>query len=821
MRITFTPGLQSINTQPKQQPNKALQSNPKQQITKPAALKMFAYQDYNISFRGRTPEDFYAQDFNRNNMPRTMKDCLYSDYEQWQHVPPEQMMHEVFKDIKTADSFDEVKVLYPNEDLFKNLHSLSKNSRKGLLSEIKAARDLSDTPLLKDGSDDFGMYLLRKIYTEGKTLKEISKDFLEKDINDEYKGLITEAVDYSTTSAYGIKFPNNAFWHSFISTREEYKKFFVTLPKNLVSAARTGGVNHGKSSVSNSSEVSGTRSDIDKTPKPRKYKIQKFRKDQLTNDLKDSDMSDKDVERKIVRRFKKDDPEASFIVKYLSPIMVVAADRIHLSEELRAFNDSEKANGKIGDDVHMLKRFWKNNPELRKDYAIAITDTIELFEDNYGAGGLIPINNEFKQVTSETSNKKIIDYVSENFIDLIDNVKNIESERSERYRLHDELQPQWETHFNERYGDLNAANTKSIEDDDLEDELAGVLAKYPDFNPDAILEETAAQYNAQIFRLNGKNGEEIVITANLNEAFGEHLKKEAAIYPSAYARQYVNELLNNPEITDKYKLSLLTRNIKDKIDDDQIMGDEEFLDTAYSIQCMYYLEHSEQAMAASAAMADIINKELDGNAPARIYGLYVHEFNDLVKGCAAEQDITKMLLSNKKELDDRYAYYSRPMSSSETTKIELAILEQLSQYNGNNIVADNNIKEILLMLKESATTTKIKRKFLRQSFGFMIPEYKIARGLLDKSVDKEHRQARFEQVMTILIRDLLSPTLNSPILATLINRETLDKHRHGLSPEVYDRFLTIANSLQATDRKLFEYTNEEIMELDRLYKNSK
>lgn len=39
----------------------------------------FAYRDYNISFTGRTPEDFYAQDFNRNNMPSTMKDYLYYD----------------------------------------------------------------------------------------------------------------------------------------------------------------------------------------------------------------------------------------------------------------------------------------------------------------------------------------------------------------------------------------------------------------------------------------------------------------------------------------------------------------------------------------------------------------------------------------------------------------------------------------------------------------------------------------------------------------------------------------------------------------------
>ena len=41
--------------------------------------KNFAYRDYNISFGdrlNRTPEDFYAQPFNRENMPDTAKKYL-------------------------------------------------------------------------------------------------------------------------------------------------------------------------------------------------------------------------------------------------------------------------------------------------------------------------------------------------------------------------------------------------------------------------------------------------------------------------------------------------------------------------------------------------------------------------------------------------------------------------------------------------------------------------------------------------------------------------------------------------------------------------
>ena len=387
------------------------------------SYKMFAYQDYNVTFGGRTPEDFYAQDFNRNNMPSTMKAYLNYDYEQRQHIPPEQMMSEVFKYLEIADNFEEVKSLYPNEELFKNLHPSKLNARKTVLSEIKAARELSDAPLLKDGSDNFGMYLLKKIYLEGKTIKEISKDFLEKDLNDEYKGLITEPIGYATTAAFGIEFPNRSFWHSFINTRDEYKKFFVTLPKN----SYIPGVNAPRTS-SGSSASKGSINSED-TPKPapkRKYQLNKERKHRIKKDLIENAKNGLDVDsvKKTVRkRFRKDDPEASFIVKYMSPIMTVAADRIHLSEEMKAFTENERENGKSSNEKTMFERFWKQNPYLLEEYSTAITDTIEMFEDNYGAGGMIPINCDFEPITSKTKNQKAIDYVTPEYIELLNFTK--------------------------------------------------------------------------------------------------------------------------------------------------------------------------------------------------------------------------------------------------------------------------------------------------------------------------------------------------------------------------------------------------------------
>ena len=187
----FTPIHNIAN---KKQHNNKNTQNPIMQNT--TTRPIFAYQDFNISFSGRTPENFYAQDFNRNNMPSSMKEYLDYDYETRQHIPPEQMMGEVFKYLNVADNFEEVKSVYPNEELFQNLHENKSKNISSILYEIKTAKEMSDEPLFKDGSDNFGMYLLKKIYTEGKTVKEINKDFYEKDMNDTYKGIITKHTCY-------------------------------------------------------------------------------------------------------------------------------------------------------------------------------------------------------------------------------------------------------------------------------------------------------------------------------------------------------------------------------------------------------------------------------------------------------------------------------------------------------------------------------------------------------------------------------------------------------------------------------------------------
>ncbi len=791
MKITLNPQITTLQSL-RRQNDKEKQNN--NQISKQIEnRKVFAYQDFNISFAGRTPEDFYAQKFNRENMPKTMKEYLDYDEVERQHIPPQQMMQDAFRYLDYAESIEDVKKVYPNEDLFKNLHPLKLKARTGILSEINDVKSMSDTPLLKNGSDDFGLYILKKIYQEGKTLKEISKDFLEKDINDEYKGLITSPIDYSTTAAYGIKFPNNAFWHSFINTRDEYKAFFVTLPKHSVVPGVNLGNKAGKSGEKKAEETDNT----DKIEKPRRHKIQKFKKEQLTKDIASSDMTEADVEKKIRRRFSKDDPEASFIVKYLSPIMTVAAAKVHLSEELKEFNDYEKREGKVGTETHMLKRFWKNHPELKTEYATAITDSIELFEDNYGAGGMLPINNEFQVINPSTKNQKAIDYVTPNFLDFINSIHNIEDERNKRYAEHDRLQTEWEEHLNTRY---NTPEETTEEQAEIED------SEIPEKSTEDALREIAKKYNADIISVEGANGEEIYLTGNIEETFKEMLQQKACIYPSAFANLYVRSITKDPQVTYQYKFNYTTRQHRDQISKNEplMMTDEALFDEEQAIEYNFYIGHADQTLAAGAAMADIMNKELDGDAPVELYKKYVHEYNYMMSHGRLAEKLPAIMKKNRIELDRKYSYYLSPLTAAERNKVEISMMEQLSKYNGNIGVCDPNITEVILMLKESIQKDPELKKTVRGVISCLVNEYNFSKCILDKTNNQEHKAGRFEQIMEMVIRDLLSPRMNEPVLVSIINRETLNRHKNKLTPETYARLLETVQYLPPLARQRFE-----------------
>lgn len=686
------------------------------------------YKDFNINFRGRTPENFYAQEFNVKNMPETMKTYLNEDYETRKHLPPEQVMNQSFKYLDVIDNFSDVKSTYPNETLFENLHEANLKGRTGVLSDIKIAKEMSDTPLLKDGSDDFGMYLLKKIFLEGKTIKEINKDFYEKDLAPEYKGAVTQPITYGTTSAYGIKYPKTDFWNSFIATRDEYKKFIVDLPKqdkNDLKKELAAKFGTSRNTTQNTSAHNGTEK-TEKAPR-RKYSIKKYQRDQIKKDIKDAKADVEKVKKSIRKRFSQDDPEASFIVKYLSPIMTIAADRVHLSEEEKDFAEMLKSKGKKVENL--FAQFWKAKPELLDYYSTMITDTIDLFEETYEEGGTIPINNEYQVITDKVKNQKPIDFVSPRFLELLDHVQTIVPNRMAKYAKHDELQKEWEDHFKTKYGEVQqeAITPQETSKTNMIDKL----------------KTEAENNNGKVYTLHGSNGEDFQIVANLDETFGDYIRSQNRGMPSSYVNAMINKALKNPLLTEDAKLSFSVLRLLDRLDDDRILGKTE----RDCIMNMIRSDMQEETFAASMAMGDVYASY--SKEPERIYRNL--QENNQTKDI---QELSKMIMMYggqadvNAEMNKLYNLYRKPLSDSEILKISNTIMDYIRNFDITFAKSEksvlcmeqdfiNSLADVKQMCKDKSLQKDLKNKIISG-----LRNVSFARTLLQKTENTAQYQAK-------------------------------------------------------------------------------
>lgn len=695
--------------------------NNKTNTTQTIPMQMNAYQDFNINFRGRTPENFYEQEFNVRHMPERMKKYLQENYEVRKHIPPEQIMNESFKYLEVTENFDEVKDIYPE---FSNLHDANLKGRTGILADIKLSRELSDTPLFKDGSDNLGIYLLRKIYLEGKTIKEINKDFYEKDLNPEYKGAITQPITYGTTSAYGIQYPKTDFWNSFIATRDEYKKFFVDLPKQNKSQLKKELV---KKQHTTEPEKKYTR----------KYALKKYQKQLLKDDIKKSKGDVEQLEKAIRRRFTKDDPEAAFIVKYLSPIMTIAADRIHLSEEEKLFAETNK------DSENFFARFWKAKPELLEQYSTAITDTIELFEETYESGGMIPINSEYQVIKEGVENTKPIDFVPQRFVELLDYTQTIVPTRLQKYAEHEKLQSKWDEHFKWRYGEI--------------EETAPAIIKK---NATELLKEVAQDNNAQVYMLKGVNGNEVAITGNLDEFLGDYLRKEYFGFPPKFVNMLINFTLKHPMMTENAKLSIATRNIADKIDDERIL-EKPALD---SINNFIKTELELETAAGSMAALDVFASYSD--SPEKVYRTLYPRCKE-----ADSNEYSIQLLKHREdakvneELNRLYDIYRKPPTQSELNKIKLKIVSFIRDFDRSCIKSPesaiygmhglaSNIEQIQGLLKNNKQMVPKMNNLISK----IICDYKVfySKSLLFGQQNKAQYKAKAEIISSNVINILIN-----------------------------------------------------------------
>ncbi len=686
------------------------------------------YKDFNINFRGRTPENFYAQEFNVKNMPETMKTYLNEDYETRKHLPPEQVMNQSFKYLDVIDNFSDVKSTYPNETLFENLHEANLKGRTGVLSDIKIAKEMSDTPLLKDGSDNFGMYLLKKVFLEGKTIREINKDFYEKDLAPEYKGAVTQPITYGTTSAYGIKYPKTDFWNSFIATRDEYKKFIVDLPKqdkNDLKKELAAKFGTSRNTTQNTSTHNGTEK-TEKAPR-RKYSIKKYQRDQIKKDIKDAKADVNKVEKSIRKHFSQDDPEASFIVKYLSPIMTIAADRVHLSEEEKDFAEMLKSKGKKVENL--FAQFWKAKPELLDNYSTMITDTIDLFEETYEEGGTIPINNEYQVITDKVKNQKPIDFVSPRFLELLDHVQTIVPNRMAKYAKHDELQKEWEDHFKTKYGEIpqETITPQETSKTNMADQL----------------EIEAQKNNGKVYTLHGSNGEDFQIVANLDETFGDYIRSQNRGMPSSYVNAMINKALKNPLLTEDAKLSFSVLRLLDRLDDDRILGKTE----RDCIMNMIRSDMQEETFAASMAMGDVYASY--SKEPERIYRNL--QENNQTKDI---QELSKMIMMYggqadvNAEMNKLYSLYRKPLSDSEILKISNTIMDYIRNFDITFAKSEksvlcmeqdfiNSLADVKQMCKDKSLQKDLKNKIISG-----LRNVSFARTLLQKTENAAQYQAK-------------------------------------------------------------------------------
>lgn len=309
----------------------------------------------------RTPENFYAQKFNQDNMPKTVKEYLYKDFSEHHHMPPAQLQREAFEYLKIADTIDDVKSTYPDEPLFQSLRSVNETKPStGILLLLKWDAQTSNTPIFKDKENkDLTVYLLKKVYLEGKTISEINNDF-DNDATEEIKReLGVKDKNYFSNSTFrtlGVKYPNLSYYNSFVATRND-KEYIPPKRKSTVHII----TEETKEKLSEASTKWWARLNSEEKAE----QIQKM-------------MEGKDLENNIY-------------LKFQGQIMTIAASKMGFSEKLTEIFAEKYANENFKQDFPtfaeqqraIMLEFWNKDPEFRKNFSNVLQSIISDFEIAY------------------------------------------------------------------------------------------------------------------------------------------------------------------------------------------------------------------------------------------------------------------------------------------------------------------------------------------------------------------------------------------------------------------------------------------------------
>lgn len=706
-------------------PNKKNNAAPEEHKSEP--LQMFAYKDFNINFTGsdgsgrlfRTPANFYSTPFNRKGMPDTMKAYLNADYEDRQNMPPIQMWKTVFDDINIADNLEDVKILFPDEPLFENLKNNPNKARTSIISQIQTLQDdFKETPLFKDGKSDLGLYLLKKIYLEGKQIAEINKDF-QKDINDEYRGLIDKKIDPATTAAYGIKFPNLAFWNSFVVTRDdfpyEYKPRKVSDNKSVQQPR-----------VKKERSLEDIRRDALEAERKQKFKPTDFEIRQLSDAVLDK--KPEKALAKIRKRGGRNSENATFVEKYFSPIMSVALEKINASDEMRDFFQNPENMSQSNRE--RMQKYWREHPHFREFQSMAIKDTIKLFFEAYGADG----NNE-------------------EFQDLLTYAASIKPARLEKQRLHDELQKEYEEAlgiFEPEKSDATTVLSAVTEDIDEED---GDIAKYQ-----KIFEDLKKEYNAESFDIDTPQGK-VTIVGNLKEILKESIEYNCSFMPKPFVNKYIAFLMNDPDLTDEYLRSIILFSKGIDIPHTSSFRNED--DTLIKVtqeQWEFYRDFPVQSRAARQAIIDaVIPLAGEKNSVSLFRMLDTFELGDFFRSLSKpDQDI---ILKQSKSINEKYYSYMKPLSDYETHQIAKAIVRLAKKYDPKKSIIDEyshhrDLKDVFYKLGQNISLDKSIEDRMFQGMKQYLSHYGgSARFFIDKKAPESLKLAKYEEFMCAYCQD--------------------------------------------------------------------
>lgn len=661
----------------------------KQPLTQNNAYNPVAYKDLSFTARlFRTPEDFYSCQWNKNGMPDTMKEYLNADYDDRQHMPPQQMMALVFDDIKETKNLEQVRRIFSDEPLFKNLTDIpNRKAKTGILAEIDVMKD-ENKSLFKNGKDNLGHYILKKIYLEGKTLKEINEDF-NKDKSVYYDGL--SPIEYDTLRAFGIKFPNHSFWKSFTHNRANFNCTYT--PRKAIERKPVNTSSHTAAASRQRNRFDGVKDwEVDRLAEA------------LSRGNGNADETRKELKKSSVR----DEASLNFVAKYMSEINSVVLERLQVSPEMRIFFENSENISKS--QKQKFDAYWQDS-DRRKLRSMMMKDTIQWFFNAYGVDGQ---NDEFKE---------LLDYAH--------NIKpNRIRQMEELQKAHDIKQ----AYYDEMFAELDA-----------QEKISAQAEQPKEF--DEMLKDAEKNFDVNEYRF--KIGDqELVIVSNLKEALQENIQKDTSFMPAAITNKFI-KYAESKNLPDSYILSksLLDAGIN-LPNDERLMAEEHTKNVTLSLYQAFSHSNVSDCLAAQQALCDAFEM-LSPSPNPKLLTLGLFEFIPIMNNLP--ENGKNLVKAKKAFINSKYNEYRKPLSDSETRKISIQIFELLRKYDPKKTVIDDRSPfagfdaalyslSCYLRNQNPSDLKSAITKYVRDLGG-------SARYLLDKNVSDNMKTAKLEQIL--------------------------------------------------------------------------